>query len=117
MLCLPVTHNETLEAKLGLQNTVQELGVLASVGVVELVVGTHERSDTGANCVGKWPCVQLVKCAVVHVRGERFSNIVAVADCLWSLTEVLLFVGQEVLSHVNKEGFEAGECRSDIHQE
>ena len=97
MLCLPVTHDEALEAELRLQNTVQELGVLAAVGVVKLVVGAHERSDSSADCVGKWPRVELVKSAVVQVGGGRLGDVVAVTDCLWSLTEVLLLVGKPVL--------------------
>ena len=82
MLCLPVTHDEALEAELRLQNTVQELGVLAAVGVVNLIVGAHERSDSGADCVGKWPNVELVKSAVVQVGGGGLGDVVAVTDCL-----------------------------------
>lgn len=97
MLSLPITHNETLKAKLGLENTVHELRVLAAVGVVDLVVGAHERSNSGADGIGKWPRIQLMESAVVHVGGQGFADIKTVADRLWSLTEVLLFIGNEVL--------------------
>ena len=43
----PVGHDPALEAPLGLQDVVQEMGVLAGVDAVHLVVGTHHAADAG----------------------------------------------------------------------
>lgn len=101
MLGLPITHDKTLETKLGLKDTVHELRVLAAVRVVDLIVRTHERSDTGADCVSEWPCVELVQCAVVHVGGGGLGDVEAVAGGFAGLTEVLLLVGNPVLWRVS----------------
>ena len=60
MLRGPVTDNETLETKFVLEDVVLKVGVLASVAVVDLVVGAHDRASAGADSIGERPCVKLV---------------------------------------------------------
>ena len=43
----PVGHDPALEAPLGLQDVVEEMGVLAGVDAVDLVVGAHHAADAG----------------------------------------------------------------------
>jgi hypothetical protein len=38
MLCLPITHYKALETELILQQVIEHLGVLATIGVIDLVV-------------------------------------------------------------------------------
>ena len=101
VLRLPVTHDETLEAKLSLEDAVHELRVLAPVRVVDLVVRAHERSDTSADGISKWPCVKFVQGTVIHVGGGGLGDVEAVAAGLPGLTEVLLLVGEPVLCPVS----------------
>jgi len=55
VLSTPITHDESLEAELVLEKLVEDLTVLACVGVVDLVVGAHDTSGTCADGVGKRP--------------------------------------------------------------
>ena len=56
VLSTPVTHDETLETELGFEELVENLTVLACIGVVDLVVGAHDTGGTSADGVGKRPC-------------------------------------------------------------
>jgi len=56
----PVRHDETLETELVLENVVLEVGVLASVAVVDLVVGAHDRASACADSLRERPNVELV---------------------------------------------------------
>jgi hypothetical protein len=42
MLSLPITHYEALEAKLILQQVIEHFGILATIGVIDLVVRATE---------------------------------------------------------------------------
>ena len=46
MLGSPITHDETLEIELILQQSVQQVTVLAAVRVVDLVVRAHDGGNT-----------------------------------------------------------------------
>jgi hypothetical protein len=48
-------HDETLEAKLALQDIVLKVRVLANLRVVDLVVAAHDRTSSGANGVSERP--------------------------------------------------------------
>lgn len=67
MLRLPITHDETLESQLALQQAVQGLGVLASIRVVDLLVGTHNGTHSGSDRVGEWPEIELMHSLVVNI--------------------------------------------------
>ena len=90
VLCLPVAHDESLEAQLALEQTVDRLGVLASVGVVDLLVGAHYGAHARPDCIYERPEVELVHGLVVDVRRKCLGDVVAVADCFRNLTEMLL---------------------------
>jgi len=49
-----------LETKLILEDVVLEVGVLASIAVVDLVVGAHDGASACADGLSKWPDVELV---------------------------------------------------------
>ena len=60
MLRRPITHDEALETELILEDVVLEVRVLASIAVVDLVVGAHDRASACADGLGKRPDVKLV---------------------------------------------------------
>ena len=64
MLRRPITHDEALETELILEDVVLEVRVLASIAVVDLVVGAHNRASACADGFGKRPDVKLVLEAV-----------------------------------------------------
>jgi hypothetical protein len=79
----PVRHDETLETELVLEDVVLEVGVLASVAVVDLVVGAHDRAGACADSLSEGPNVELVLAIVSTALqvGNRLtyqSNIVKV---------------------------------------
>jgi len=63
---------------------------LAGVGVVDLVVGTHDAADAGADGFGEGPEVEFVHCAVVEVGCD--TGEIGVTGGVTGLTEVFLFV-------------------------
>ena len=101
---LPVGHNKTLEAKLVLEQLVQEMTVLAGVAVVDLVVGAHDCTYTCTNRISKRPQVHLVHGLVIDVGAGSLGDVVPIADGFGDLSEVLLFVGDVVLSSCNDTG-------------
>jgi hypothetical protein len=60
MLRTPVAHDESLETKLVLEDVVLEVGVLASVAVVDLVVRAHDGTGASTHGIGERPNVELV---------------------------------------------------------
>lgn len=74
MLRRPVTHDESLETKLILEDVVLKVGVLASVAVVDLVVGAHDRASACADGLSKWPDVKLVLIAVSEALQNGLSS-------------------------------------------
>jgi hypothetical protein len=56
----PITHDEALETKLILEDVVLEVRVLASIAVVDLVVGAHNRASACADGLSKRPDVKFV---------------------------------------------------------
>jgi len=63
----PVADDETLETKFVLEDVVLEVGVLASVAVVDLVVRAHDRASAGADSIGERPYVKLVLIIVSRI--------------------------------------------------
>lgn len=62
----------TLEAKLRFQKTVQSLAVLASVAVIDALVGTHDRSATSKDSILEWPKIQFMHGLIIDVRRDSF---------------------------------------------
>ena len=60
MLRTPVAHDESLETKLVLEDVVLEVGVLASVAVVDLIVRAHDGTSTSTHGIGERPNIKLV---------------------------------------------------------
>lgn len=75
VLGLPIAHDETLETVFVLEETVESLGVLASVGVVDLVVGAHDGADTSLDSILEGPSVVLVHELIVDVGGEGLGAV------------------------------------------
>jgi hypothetical protein len=105
MLRSPIAHDETLETEFVLEDVVLEVGVLASVTVVDLVVRAHDRACASTHGIGERPYVKLVlgnvsMCSwTVCTRSTNQSNVVKVrrdglADVGSTLAEVFLFVGK-----------------------
>jgi hypothetical protein len=70
----PITHDETLETKLILEDVVLEVGVLASVAVVDLVIGAHDRASACADGFGEGPYVEFVLLMVSQIpASDRLS--------------------------------------------
>lgn len=95
----PIGHDVALEAQLGLEEVVEEVGVLARVGAVDTVVGAHEAGDASAGGVGEGPHVDLVKGAVIEVGGDGVLDIgcgVGIRS-VGRVTLRLLLVGNKVL--------------------
>ena len=67
------THHVALEVQLSLEDTVDQLIVLARPRSVDLVVGAHERGDSSFDGVGKRPKVQFMESAVVNVRAHSLA--------------------------------------------
>ena len=67
MLRGPVADDETLETKFVLEDVVLEVGVLASIAVVDLVVRAHDRASAGTDSIGEWPYVKLVLIIISRV--------------------------------------------------
>jgi uncharacterized membrane-anchored protein len=57
----------TLEAQLSLQQTIEGLAVLASVGAVQTVIRAHDIGSTGEDSILEGPQVELVNRFVVNV--------------------------------------------------
>jgi hypothetical protein len=62
-----------LETKLGLQNPVQQLAVLAAVAVVGPLIRAHDASRASFETVHKREDIELVNGAVIDVRAHRFT--------------------------------------------
>jgi hypothetical protein len=60
VLSAPIAHDETLEPKFVLEDVVVQVGVLAGVAVVDLVVRAHDRASACADSLGEGPEVELV---------------------------------------------------------
>lgn len=117
MLCLPVTHDKPLEIKLILEEVVHSIGVLAAIGVVDLVVRAHDGTGARPNGICKRPSlvnhggsemgggggedvlpeVELVHGLVIQVGTKALGDVEAISSGLGCLTEVLLFVCDIVL--------------------
>lgn len=95
-MCL---HDETLEAKLALEDVVLEIRVLAGLRVVDLVVRAHDGTRAGADGVSKGPQVQLVQSLVVQVGADGIDK--AKVSEIAGLAEMLLLVHNEVLGAGN----------------
>lgn len=111
MLRGPVADDETLETKFVLEDVVLEVGVLASVAVVDLVVSAHDRASAGADSIGERPCVKLVlmiisgilkyclistyQSDIVNVRGDGLADVGS------TLAEVFLLIADVVLGASN----------------
>lgn len=69
--------------------------VLAAIGVVDLLIGAHYRTDTSADSIGEGPKIEFMHGAVIDVTGDGFreDGVVLVAICFGSLTEMFLLVG------------------------
>lgn len=84
--CGPVAEDEALEVELLLEHAIYKLAVLACLGLVDLVVGAPRKARDQSICatvtvtsrshntahpspygLGKWPCVDLVECAVIYI--------------------------------------------------
>ena len=102
MLSTPIRHDETLEAKLALENVVLEVRVLAGLRVVDLVVGAHDGTSTGTDSISKRPQIQLVQSLVIDVGADGVdeAKVLEIAG----LAEVLLLIENEVLGAGNDFG-------------
>jgi len=94
MLSIPVRHDETLEAKLPLQNVVLQVRVLAPLGVVDLIVRAHDRAGTSTNGIGKRPKVKFMEGFVIEIGADSINKTIFTKST--RRTEVLLFV-QDVM--------------------
>lgn len=94
MLSIPIQHHESFETKLGLENTVHKLAVLAAIGVVDAVVRAHDRCHASFNAVHEWPEVIFVQSLVIYI-GRSCLNTKVRASIRF------LFVGNEVLHMVS----------------
>lgn len=74
MLRRPIAHDEALETKLVFEDVVLEVRVLASIAVVDLVVGAHNRTSACADGFGKWPDVKLVLATVSLISSSRWLS-------------------------------------------
>jgi hypothetical protein len=75
------THHVALEVQLSLEDSIDHFVILARPCTVELVVGAHERSDTGFHAVSERPEVELVQGPVVDVAAHRLTvSFLFVAD-------------------------------------
>jgi hypothetical protein len=64
-----------LKAQLSLQQSVEELAVLAAVGIVYTVIRTHQISSTGKNSVLEGPQVEFVHGFVIDIGRNRLDNV------------------------------------------
>lgn len=95
MLGIPIRHHISLEAELFLEQPIKGLAVLASVRVVDALVGAHDRSTPGQYGVLERPEVQLVHRLIVNVGRNRlhiFSLVIG-----FGVAVNFLLVGNEVL--------------------
>ena len=99
VLSIPIRHDESLEAKLTLQDVVLEVRVLADLGVVDLVVRAHDGSSSSTDGVGERPQVELVQSLVIQVGADGIDEAKVLK--VTGLAEVLLLVHDEVLGAGN----------------
>lgn len=97
VLGLPIAHDEALEAEFALEDVVQEVGVLAAIAVINLVVGAHDSTGSSPDSVGERPEVQLVQSDIVNVGAQRLGDVDTEALGLGGLAEMLLLVENVVL--------------------
>jgi hypothetical protein len=77
-----------LEAQFALEKTIQRLGVLASVAIIDLLIGAHDGTHARPNGIGEWPEIKLVQSLVVNVGRERLGDVVAPTCRFSDLSEV-----------------------------
>jgi hypothetical protein len=87
---LEVTYDEALETQFFLQDTIQELAVLASVRVVDSLVRAHQGACSFTQSIHEWPSVQLVQCAVIYIGRDSLAFITGASP-------VFLFLSKPVL--------------------
>jgi hypothetical protein len=92
----PVTHDVALEPKLAFENTVEQLGVLAAVRLVNAVVRAHHRSHTRLYSIGEWPKVEFMHGTVIDVGGDSKDGFTFIVGCGIPLR--LLLVADVVLT-------------------
>ena len=93
----PISHHESLKAKLILEQMIKRIAVLTSIAIIDQIVRTHHRACARSNSIGKRPEIQLVHGLVVDVRAEWLTDREVVACCFGDLTEVFLLVADVVL--------------------
>lgn len=88
----PIAHDESSKAKLSLEDLSQSSIVLASIGVVDLVVAAHDGSNSGLDGPQEWVSVQLVDGSIVDV------GRLLVPEMLLLVSDVVLGVGHHSLA-------------------
>jgi len=68
MLCLPIAHDEALKVQLVLKQVVEQITVLASIAVVNLIVRAHDGTDASPNGIGEWPEQRQCHCSDTRSR-------------------------------------------------
>ena len=90
----PIAHDIALEAELGLEQTVEEFAVLATVRIVDSRVRTHDTGSSSLDGILEWPQVELMHAGIVDISGVSDGTIsTKTADC----SVGFLFVSNEVL--------------------
>lgn len=53
-----ISRTKALKPKFVLQQMVKNIGVLACIGIIDLVVRTHDASDTSTDSISEGPMIQ-----------------------------------------------------------
>ena len=94
-MAFKVDEKLTLEAEFGLQQPIQGLAVLATIGVVDALIRTHYRRTTSQNGIIERPEIQLMHSFVVNV-GRHSLGILSllivtgISVCLLLVSDVVL---------------------------
>ena len=87
MLRLPIAHDEALEAKLALENVVEQVAVLACVAVVDLVIYIDisalapHRTKARVNSLQEH-IIEPVPARTASANGHRYSSCITRSDAV-----------------------------------
>lgn len=93
MLSLPIAHHKALESQLIFQKIVEHLGVLATIGVVDLVVGTVWGLDNVAEVHVMWKTYHMIDptpARTASANGQRYNSCMVTSSILAEIDSVML---------------------------
>jgi len=72
-------------------------GVLATIGVVDLLVRTHDRAGTSSYGISEWPKIEFMHGNVVDVGAQSLCDIKPVPLSFRDLSKTFLLIGNIML--------------------